>query len=102
MILFLHKFAEESVLGRDPTMGNAPSSSSEGERNDGNAPFGGGGGSGGPSINLLNHRITGGGSNYNVGRQTSSLLGHLPVISFRSGSLGLTRTELDSRCQSSG
>jgi hypothetical protein len=53
-------------------------------------------------MNLLNHRITGGGSNYNVGRQTSSLLGHLPVISFRSGSLGLTRTELDSRCQPSG
>ena len=87
-------------------MGNAPSSSSDGERNDGNAPFGGGGGgsggSGGPGMNLLNHRITGGGSNYNVGRQTSSLLGHLPVISFRSGSLGLTRTELDSRCQPSG
>ena len=80
-------------------MGNAPSS--EGERNDGNAPFGGGS-SGGSSMNVLNHRITGGGSNYNVGRQTSSLLGHLPVISFRSGSLGLTRTELDSRCQSSG
>ncbi len=98
-------------------MGNA--SSSDGERNDGNAGGrgdgggGGGGGGGGTRSSLssrgLGHRITGGGSNYNsaishVGRQT---LLHLPVslpMPFRGGvgNLGLSRAELDTRCQPSG
>lgn len=96
-------------------MGNAPSS--DGERNDGNAGGGNaggseGGGGGGARSSLssrgLGHRITGGGSNYNsaishVGGRT---LLHMPVVSlpmpFRGGTLGLSRAELDTRCQPSG
>ena len=97
-------------------MGNS-SSSSTGDRNNGHDGISGGGGGvvdgGGAGIashRIDLHRITGGGSNNNASSNSISrsggLLQHLSVslpTPFRSGgSLGLTRAELDARCQPSG
>ena len=99
-------------------MGNS-SSSSTGDRNNGHDGISGGGGGGvdGGGAGIASHshridlhRITGGGSNNNASSNSISrsggLLQHLSVslpTPFRSGgSLGLTRAELDARCQPSG
>ena len=91
-------------------MGNTYSS--DGERDDGSGGGGGGSGGGGagsrPGLSSrgLSHRITGGGSNYNAASHSRQTLLHLSVslpMPFRSGgNLGLSRTELDARCQPSG
>jgi hypothetical protein len=89
-------------------MGNTYSS--DGERDDVSGGGGSGGGGAGSRPGLssrgLSHRITGGGSNYNAASHSRQTLLHLSVslpMPFRSGgNLGLSRAELDARCQPSG
>lgn len=85
-------------------MGN--SSSSDGNSNNGS---GGGGNTNGeqrrPGLSSrgLSHRITGGGSNNNAQRSSGlSLPVSLPSPFRTGGSLGLSKAELDARCQPSG
>ena len=61
--------------------------------------------SGRPSLSSrgLSHRITGGGSNNNAGGSLSSGFSLSLPSPFRTGgSLGLSKAELDARCQPSG
>jgi len=60
--------------------------------------------SGRPSLSSrgLSHRITGGGSNNNAGSLSSGFSLSLPSQFRTGGSLGLSKAELDARCQPSG
>jgi len=60
--------------------------------------------SGRPSLSSrgLSHRITGGGSNNNAGSSSSGFSLSLPSPFRTGGSLGLSKAELDARCQPSG
>lgn len=86
-------------------MGNAPSADGGDEGGD---EGGRGRGRSGLATRGLGHRIVGGGSNNNArgvtGLPSLSFAASLPLPSpFRSGgSLGLSRAELDARCQPSG
>lgn len=83
-------------------MGNAPSTDDE-NGHDGRG--GGGGRPGALSTRGLSHRIVGGGSNNNshrTGFPHLSLPSSLPSPFRSGGSLGLSRSELDARCQPTG